>query len=118
MSRKQRRSQRIAFSLQGAEAVFEDVKILGGECNESSLAKFRGEIMIGPMIARNHILRPAFQAMLANHDGAFFVLLQILWPEQDPVSDDFREDIHHDFVRRPLLGLLPNPRPHIRRTAI
>ena len=57
---------------------------------------------------------PAFQAVLADDDRAFFALLDPLGQEQDAVGDHVGKDVHDDLVAGELGLVVDSPAADVR----
>ena len=75
----------VGFALEEAEAVFADVEVLRGEGDEAALGEAGGEGLVGFESGfADDVLRAAFEAVLADDDGAFFAGLNAVGQRRMP----------------------------------
>ena len=102
--REERLLERVRLALEGPEAVAEDVEVLGREGDEPAAGEGRGEVVVRLVVDLRvgHVLRSAFEAVLADDDRPPLALLDPLRHEQDAVGDHVREDVEDDLVAEEL----------------
>ena len=85
--REQRLAERVGLALQRAEVVLADVRVLRGERDEAALGQLGGEALDRRLVfslLADDVLRPAFEAVLADDDGPLLAGLQVLGQQRMP----------------------------------
>ena len=96
-------SHRVGLPLERTKLVSHQVWVLGCEYDVAFFAELGCEIMIGSMIALDHVFWASFQTVLAYHHRTPLAGLNVLRHEEDAIGEELRVHVENDFVPRPFL---------------
>ena len=82
----------------------EEVQVLRREGHEAAIGQPGGKVVIGGIVARKDVGRPAFQAVLADDHRPPLARLDVLGHQQHAVGEHLGQHVQHDFVADPLLA--------------
>src|SRR5262249_15522344 len=81
--------------------------VLWREGDEAAFRELGGKgLIVWIAFLADGVLRAALQAVLANNYRPLLSGLEVLGEKQNPVCDYVREDVQHDFVTSPIVGLV------------
>ena len=96
----------VGFELEGAEAIFEDVEVLGGEGDEAALGEGGGEGLVVVVAGlADGVLGAALEAVLADDYGTASARGDVIRDEQEAVGEQAGEDVEDDLVGGDAVGI-------------
>ena len=113
--REQRELHRVPLAVEHPVEVLAAVRVVRREGDEAAFREPGREVVVGRVVALDHVFGQAVPAVLADHDRPLLALLDPLGHQQHAPGEDVGIDVEHDLVAGPLRRVVDLARARVGR---